>query len=100
MKNCQLYGNPNGFSGYQIGIALPNFMIYSGYSLVNLIIFVFLFIVAVYGAVFLVSTKNIGKYDKYGLLRNNLYIYREAFRRRSCTSIFGCIDTVSKLEEI
>lgn len=76
-ENCQKFGNPDGSSSFNVGIALPSFLIKKEHQ-VKVMAVVFLILMILIPSVLIYWNSEMNKYDEFGMLRkNHPEIYRE-----------------------
>ncbi|CAD8187511.1 unnamed protein product [Paramecium pentaurelia] len=99
IANCKKYGNPDGFTGFQIGIALPEFAVSKdnqGFLLAGLF-FIFIMIILI---TFCTAFSGMGKFDVNGILMSNRKHLAERIAAGKNKSFEECLETISQCEEI
>jgi translocation protein SEC63 len=75
-ENCQKYGNPDGSNTFNVGIALPTFLIRKE-NQVKVMAVVFIILVIVIPLSLIYWNSNMNKYDEFGVLRAS---YSEVYK--------------------
>ncbi|CAD8187474.1 unnamed protein product [Paramecium octaurelia] len=99
IANCKKYGNPDGFTGFQIGIALPEFAVSKenqGFLLAGLF-FIFILIIII---TFCTAFSGFGKFDVNGILMSNRKYLAERITAGKNKTYEECLETISNCEEI
>jgi len=69
-ENCQKYGNPEGSNSFNVGIALPSFLVRKE-NQVRVMGVIFLILVIVIPAMLIYWNSNMNKFDEFGMLKTN-----------------------------
>lgn len=97
IPNCKRYGNPDGFRGYTVGIALPAMPKEQEALILGALLVGFLVLIVVG---LLTAFNSIGKYDKNGILTSNRAYLTQRITQGKHTSLEAIIETVGNCEEM
>lgn len=94
-RNYEQYGNPDGQSPLEIGIALPELLIKKENQIIVLVVF-FLFLLVIIPAIGLYWFSSVSKYNKHGIYEGNLRRYAPLLNENTALKKFSFIMATSE----
>ena len=95
-ETCLKYGNPDGPTAFQVGIALPSFLLKKENRAAFLAV-IFLILLVIVPVLVLNALGSIGKFDENGVLRTNQDTFERVLNEnliiRNCPSLIAsCLE--------